>query len=155
MEIFILIGIVVVFFVGVGIYAEIKERYDEPIRTFDLDGVINLDEMGVGLRPTSDRDIIITGRSYEESEETFKFLDKNEINNMVYFNPLPFSAKTRKSSGEHKAKILNQLKKEGYEILFHVEDDPLQIKEINQRCDVTVIHFNSQGIVELENVKRK
>ena len=74
---------------------------------------------------------------------------------MVYFNPLQYWAKTRKSSGEHKAKIINQLKEEGYKILFHVEDDPVQIEEINQRCDVTVIHFNSQGIVELENVKRK
>ena len=82
-------------------------------------------------------------------------MEKHDINNMVYFNPLPFSAKTRKSSGEHKAKIINQLKEEGYKILFHVEDDPVQIEEIKQSCDVTVIHFNSQGIVELENVKRK
>jgi len=130
------------------------KKMKKTIRTFDIDGVINLDEMGIGLRPTSEDDVIITGRSFEEEEETLKFLRDNGINNKVYFNPLKFSEKTRESSGLHKANVINNLQKDGFTVLFHVEDDLKQIEQIRNNCNVQVIHFNSNGLVELENIKR-
>jgi len=55
------------------------------INTFDIDGVIFLEEHD-GIYP-GPIDIIITGRSYEETEETLAMLNRKGIKNKVYFNP--------------------------------------------------------------------
>ena len=67
------------------------------INTFDIDGVINFEKYD-GLYPGCN-DIIITGRSVEESFETLKMLKDKGIRNQVYFNPLPFSKPTLSVKG--------------------------------------------------------
>lgn len=104
------------------------------INSFDIDGVIT-----IGLYPGPD-DIIITGRSFEESPETLKMLKNKGITNDVYFNPLPYDEKTRVSSGEHKANILNQFK-DRYDFGYHIEDDEIQKEIIERLCPwLTVVH---------------
>ena len=73
--------------------------------SFDIDGVIYMGEYG-GVYP-GPSDIIITGRSFEEEVATQQMLEKKGITNPVFYNKLPFDKKTRKSSGEHKARVLN------------------------------------------------
>jgi ribulose bisphosphate carboxylase small subunit len=123
------------------------------INTFDIDGVIWLPEPYVGLRPELN-DIIITGRSIEEEKETYEYLESRGIYNEIYFNPLPFDKKTRKTSGEHKATVLRALLQEGYKVGIHWEDDPVQAEIIrNLVQDVTVVEIR-HNLVELENVHR-
>ena len=58
------------------------------INTFDIDGVIYMGEGRTGVRPHHN-DLIITGRSYTQEDETMTFLRKYEIWNDVHFNPIP------------------------------------------------------------------
>ena len=111
------------------------------IRTFDIDGVIAINREIGGLRPDPN-DVIITGRSYEEREETEIMLARRNITNKVIFNDLPYDQKTRESSGEHKAKTIRALQAAGYTVLAHFEDDEIAIGIINKECpDVPVIHI--------------
>src|SRR5271166_3012041 len=103
------------------------------IATFDIDGVIFMGWDKPGIYP-GPRDIIITGRSNQEMPETLAMLKEKGIQNMVYFNPLPFDQKTRKSSGEHKAKILNYLLSMNEQIFCHYEDDLIQANVIKEKC---------------------
>lgn len=123
-------------------------------KSYDIDGVINLDDYGLGIRPSSIEDVIITGRSIQEREETQKWLEDFGINNIVYYNPLPFEEKTRKSSGVHKGRTLNKLREAGHNIKIHFEDDEIQIAEIEKLCPwINIIHVQSD-LVEKENIKR-
>lgn len=113
------------------------------INSFDFDGVVSL-----GIFPSND-DVIITGRSFEEEEETLKFLRNRNINSVVYFNPKKFNEKTRISSGEHKANIINKLGN----IKYHFEDDPVQEEYIKNNTSCTVIRI-LQNEIGLENERR-
>lgn len=125
------------------------------INSFDIDGVIYLGEGVTGLFP-GPNDVIITGRSFEEEPETIRMLHARGIHNKVYFNPLKFDAKSRESSGQHKARIINMLAESGVTVSFHFEDDPVQIEQIRPLVTTTqVIHVNSNGLVPLENVRHK
>ena len=53
------------------------------INSFDIDGVIYFGEEVNGVRPGED-DVIITGRSFTEREETEKMLRSRGIYNKVY-----------------------------------------------------------------------
>ena len=121
------------------------------INTFDIDGVISLDGKP-GIRPHNG-DVIITGRSIEESKETFEMLAQFDISNAVMFNEIPFDEKTRVSSGIHKGKALLKLIESGFEIGIHYEDDIVQIEEIKKIVGdkVFICHVNTNGLVELEN----
>lgn len=55
------------------------------------------------------------------------------IKNTVYYNPIEYVDKTRKSSGEHKANVLQELIDEGMTIGIHFDDDPIQLKVIEER----------------------
>ena len=81
------------------------------INGFDIDGVLNLGNGKCGIHP-GPNDVIITGRSYEETPETMIFLKRNGIHNKVYFNNVTFDNKSRKSSGVHKAETLKFIKSE-------------------------------------------
>ena len=124
------------------------------INTFDIDGVIT-----IGIYPGPD-DVIITGRSYEEAPETYAMLRAKGINNPVYFNPLPFDKKTRKSSGEHKGMIIETLVRAGTKVKVHFEDDEIQKETIEEYLDhkffgnnqVTVVHI-VHSLTEKENVR--
>jgi len=123
------------------------------INTFDIDGVIFLEEHD-GIYP-GPIDIIITGRSYEETEETLAMLHGKGIKNRVYFNPERFDDKSRESSGIHKAKTILTLREMGYEHGVHFEDDEVQIAEIKRLIpDIRIVHVVSD-LVNKENVRRK
>ncbi len=114
---------------------------------FDCDGVIT-----VGLYPGPD-DIIITGRSFEEISETEIMLKNKGILNKVYYNPLKFNDKTRESSGEHKASILNSLREKGQIINIFFEDDEIQKKVIQEQCSwLEVVHVKHE-LTNKENVR--
>lgn len=122
------------------------------VNTYDIDGVINLDQYD-GVYPGKD-DIIITGRSIDEKPETLKWLRDRGIENKVYFNSLPFDKKTRESSGQHKGNVIKMLIESGIDHGVHFEDDEIQIKEIEHIVpQVRIVHVVS-NLVEKENVRR-
>ena len=114
------------------------------INTFDIDGVIYFGENHTGVRPHH-ADIIVTGRSFQQEEETEKMLEKFEIRNRVMYNPLERNDPkySRKASGQHKAQTLKMLQEHhDYKIGFHFEDDPIQIDEIKKVLpDLNIIHL--------------
>ena len=124
------------------------------INSFDIDGVIT-----VGLYP-GPNDVIITGRSFEEAPETYAMLRSKGINNPVYFNPLPFDKKSRKSSGVRKGMVIEMLLRAGTKVKVHFEDDEVQKEEIEAHLDakffgnnpVTVVHI-VHDLTEKENVR--
>lgn len=117
--------------------------------TFDLDGVVIVDGRIV-LRPNPD-DIIITGRSVEESIGTLRLLRTNGVMNQVFFNPIRFHDKTRESSGIHKANTILSLcnSKAKNMIGFHYEDDEIQIKAIQDRF----LEFREEFPIEWHNIE--
>ena len=118
------------------------------VNGFDCDGVLT-----IGIRPTC-YDIIITGRSYEEEKETYKWLNKHNIINKVYFNNKIFNDKTRESSGQHKANIINFLLENNVKIINFFEDDEIQAKIIEKECPwVNVIRI-LHDLTNKENVRR-
>jgi len=110
---------------------------------FDIDGVIYFGNTRPGIRPGSD-DVIISGRSYQEADETFAFLRTFGIQNRVFLNPINFLDKTREKSGLHKAKTLNTLKDQGEIVDLFFEDDPIQAEIIRRDAPwvnlVMVVH---------------
>ena len=121
------------------------------INSFDIDGVIYLGDLG-GVYP-GPNDVIITGRSYEEKPETISMLKSKGIHNQVFFNPLKFDDKTRKSSGIHKGNTLKKLLSQGMNILVHWEDDPVQIEEIKKIVPEISVIYVCHNLVEKENVR--
>jgi len=121
------------------------------INTFDIDGVINMGSFD-GLYP-GPNDIIITGRSHEETPETEKMLQRKGIENLVYFNPLSFDEKTRESSGIHKGNTIKQLIEEGYDVQIHFEDDIIQAKQISLIVPEVNVVMVVHDLVEKENVR--
>jgi hypothetical protein len=121
------------------------------INTYDIDGVIFINNEFEGLTPTS-KDIIITGRSFEEEKQTRRILSERGISNTVYFNKLKFDQKSRVTSGIHKGEVLNMLKEQGIDVGIHFEDDEIQIEEIKKIAPwVNVIHIKHE-LTEKENV---
>jgi hypothetical protein len=109
------------------------------INTFDIDGVIFINKECRGVHP-GPRDHIITGRSFQETNETMDMLRSRGISNVVHFNPLPYEAKTRESSGHHKAVQIAKLKSIGYNVVCHFEDDEIQSAIIKaEHPDVNLI----------------
>ena len=104
------------------------------INTFDIDGVINLGELD-GIYPGL-HDVIITGRSYEETPETLQMLERKGINNQVYFNPVPFDKKTRFTSGMHKGKIILQLLKKVMSTAFILKTMRFKFVQLKQSYHV-------------------
>lgn len=121
------------------------------INSFDIDGVINMGQYD-GVYP-GPNDIIITGRSFEEKEETMKMLNRKGIKNEVHFNTLPFNQKTRKTSGQHKGRTMFYLEEMGYRIGIHFEDDPIQAEEIRKIMPHVKVVELKHNLVEKENVR--
>lgn len=120
----------------------------QSINSYDLDGVIS-----IGLTPRPE-DLIITGRSFEEAPETYKYLHKRGIYNAVYFSPVVFENKTRKKSGIHKATILEYLINAKNDIAVHFEDDEVQKAEIEKVVNIPIVHI-VHDLTEKENVRHK
>jgi microsomal dipeptidase-like Zn-dependent dipeptidase len=121
------------------------------INTYDIDGVIYLGEGLDGLHP-GPNDIIVTGRSTDEEPATRQMLDSRGIKNIVLYNRLPFAAKSRVTSADHKVQAIRYIKEVlGYEHGVHFEDDPVQIN-ILKSAGVRVVSIGSAGLVDLENV---
>lgn len=122
------------------------------ISTFDIDGVIFMGWDTGGVYP-GPRDVLITGRSFEEILETLEMLKEKGIDNVVYFNPLPYEAKTRESSGEHKARTIKLLQEKGYIIQVHFDDDPIQTKIITKECPDVKVVLLKHNLIEKENTR--
>lgn len=120
------------------------------MNSFDIDGVIYMGPGRTGVFPGPD-DVIITGRSYEEEEETLAMLRARGINNRVYFNPLPYEEKTRSASGLHKARVLATLT----DVQIHFEDDPIQAKAIRELCPHVHVVMLEHDLVNKENQRHK
>jgi hypothetical protein len=124
------------------------------VNTYDIDGVIYFGKDLNGLYPGKD-DIIITGRSWEESVETLAMLNSRGIGNKVIFNPLPFDEKSRVTSGVHKGNSIRALIESGYQHGIHFEDDEIQIEEILKIVpNVRIVHVVS-NLIEKENVRHE
>ena len=111
---------------------------------FDIDGVIS-----VGIFP-GPNDIIITGRSFEEQDDTMEYLSNLNIPPIpVFFNTVKFDEKSRVQSGQHKARLIN-----GLGITRFFEDDEIQIQEIlKENPTVEIVHIKHE-LTEKENVRR-
>lgn len=107
------------------------------LQSYDIDGVIVIDGIP-GLRPNL-VDIIITGRSFEEKNETTKVLFDKGIYNVVYFNSCTYENKTRITSGIHKGRTLLTLIQSGKNIVCHYDDDDVQIAEIKKLVNIPCI----------------
>ena len=125
------------------------ERFEmrEKINTFDFDGVITL-----GIHP-GPKDVIITGRSFEERDDTFEFLRSRNMFNVVLFNQVEFNQKSRETSGLHKANRINELWESGVQVVNHFDDDEVQIAVIKQnlKYPTNIIHIDHGGLVSFEN----
>lgn len=113
--------------------------------TFDFDGVIYLGDF-IGVQPTI-RDHIVTGRSYEEYDFVEFYLRdvvglRFPLEN-IHMNPLPYSQKSRESSAKHKVEVIQRLRrKTGESHGVHFEDDPLQIKVMNELDpSIRIVHL--------------
>ena len=112
----------------------------QTISTFDFDGVIYFGGDKPGVRP-GPHDILITGRSYEESDKTLAWCKRYGISNPIYFSQIPEHLKTREISGYHKAITLRELAK-SYAIARHFEDDPIQVAIIEAMVpSIPVVHL--------------
>ena len=110
------------------------------IQSFDVDGVIYISKDIMGLKPYAN-DILLTGRSFEERDETMAMLEHKGIYNKIFFNSIPYDQKTRESSGQHKGKTLKFLLEQGYDIVVHYEDDEVQIEQIKKYVDIPIVHI--------------
>lgn len=122
---------------------------------FDCDGVLSIPTLGKPRIIPQPDDIIITGRSFEEEEETRAYLESVGIFNEIFFSPALFADKTRKFSGYHKANIINQLRAAcGVNIKWFFEDDDIQaniIKSVHPNIEIIKLTHN---LVNEENVRR-
>lgn len=122
--------------------------------SFDIDGVIWMGPYpGVNPGPN---DIIITGRSYEEGQETEDLLIRRGLGrNQLYMNPLTFDEKSRETSGVFKGQIIKKLNSQGYNIVIHYEDDPIQKAEIERIVPDVQVVLLVHNLVEKENVRHE
>ena len=120
--------------------------------SFDIDGVIFMGKDMPGIYPGID-DVIITGRSIEEEVDTISMLRAKRIYHHPYFNPISYQEKTRESSAHHKVKVINGLNQEGKNILYHYDDDPIQI-QILREAGINVIEVN-HNLLTKENVRHE
>mgnify|MGYP003634060560 FL=1 len=116
------------------------------VNGYDFDGVVS-----VGINPSSNRDVIITGRCIDEQDHVRNILDKRGITNKVYFNPMTLAERgnhtveARTFSGKHKAKTIKELKEIGINVSRFFEDDKIQydiIKENHEKIDIVHIVSN-------------
>lgn len=105
------------------------DRKNKHLTGYDLDGCITK-----GLFPEREA-VIITGRSWQESEKTYKYLKRKSIYNAVYFNPVDFKDKNPISSAEWKSKMIKMLK-----VGIFFEDEPLQIKIIKEKVSECIVN---------------
>ena len=125
------------------------------INAFDIDGVIHLGGGVCGIRP-GPGDVIITGRSFEEEEETLAFLRRNGIHNPVIFNQCHYEDKTRTGSGWHKGQTILMLHRTGLSVQYFFEDDEVQKAEIERilaekeiwNMPTKVIHVNNPHVAK-------
>ncbi|BCG50145.1 hypothetical protein [Ralstonia phage RP13] len=111
------------------------------INTYDFDGVVSTGK----FKLTPGKDVIITGRTYEEAPYVFGKLRELGIQDVaVYFNTAPLShrgdhnERARRISGMHKVRIIKGFMEN--HVVTHFEDDPVQIQLINTYCtDATVV----------------
>ena len=104
------------------------------IKSYDFDGVIySPSYLELMIRPTSNDDVIITGRTYEEAYLVLPWLKNKDIYCNVFFNPISLSENNRELSALHKVNIINKLLKNQFKLIGHYEDDPFQYDILKQK----------------------
>lgn len=126
-----------------------KEASKMKIASFDIDGVIFMEDYP-GVYPGKN-DVIITGRSFEELDETVQMLQEKGIKKIPFFNPIKFKEKTRVNSGIHKGKTIKRLNEIGYNIVVHFEDDKIQATQIRKIVPQVKIVMLQHNLTEKEN----
>jgi hypothetical protein len=112
------------------------------INSYDIDGVIYMGENIHGVKPGAE-DIIITGRSKDDREETEQMLLSRGITNPLYMNNKSRDFNDRRQSGQHKAMTLFYLEQIGYRFNCHFEDDPIQIQAIKEMMPhINIVHLD-------------
>ena len=121
-------------------------KFRPVVNMYDFDGVTS---EGV-IFPQTEHDVIITGRTFQESKVVYDKMAELKISNAVYFNPIHYKDRgdhtvaARKSSGNHKANIISLLKANGVNIGRFWEDDKIQADIITfNHPDVEVILVES------------
>jgi hypothetical protein len=128
-------------------FSKVKEMNNNVrVNGYDFDGVVS-----IGINPTSNNDVIITGRCIDEQDYIKEILATRGITNEVYFNPMTLAERgnhtveARTFSGNHKANTISELKKIGIEVSRFFEDDKIQydiIKENHNSIDIVHIVSN-------------
>jgi hypothetical protein len=128
-------------------FSKVKEMNNNvKVNGYDFDGVVS-----IGINPTSNNDVIITGRCIDEQDYIKEILATRGITNEVYFNPMTLAERgnhtveARTFSGNHKANTISELKKIGIEVSRFFEDDKIQydiIKENHNSIDIVHIVSN-------------
>lgn len=123
-------------------FQEFLEIPKKAINSYDIDGVIYMGEGVNGVKPGAE-DIIITGRSKEDREETEQMLLSRGITNPLYMNNKRGDFNDRRQSGQHKAMTLFYLEQLGYRFNCHFEDDPVQVEAIRQMMPhINIVHLD-------------
>lgn len=106
------------------------------MKGYDIDGVIT-----AGIVPERNA-VIVTGRSYEQSAETYAMLRARGIHNAVFFSPMFFHERNLSQSGKWKAFVIGLLG-----ITEFYEDSEEQALEILAETHCLVYRVMPDGTV--------
>lgn len=132
-------------YVGVGW----KRTFRPEVKAYDFDGVVS---EGIHI-PRWQHDIIISGRTFQESAVIYDKMEELGIKNAVYFNPIHYkdrgdhTVSARTSSGTHKAAIISMLFANKVNLVEFFEDDFIQadiIKEAHPTLKITLVESKVQ-----------
>ena len=104
------------------------------VRCYDFDGVVSEGK----VYPQSKHDVIITGRTFQESKIVYDKMAELGISNAVYFNPMHLkdrgnhTEKARLYSSNHKCIIVTLLLANNVNVIEFFEDDAFQIENMKK-----------------------
>lgn len=104
---------------------------------YDIDGVLIRKDGFVLFQPTKD-DVIVTGRSYQNAEKTYRALADISIFSAVYFNPLISKEVTPINAARWKSEMIGRLG-----ITEFYEDDIEQIHHMRFVHPLVTFHHVS------------
>lgn len=110
------------------------------VTAYDFDGVVYAGDGKEGPMRPSEGDFIVTGRSWEEAQETNQWLHSHGIYVPVYYRPGSYDDLTVKSSRQWKAHVLAQIQPDRF-----IEDNEEIAEYIRRRFDLDVIHCTKSG----------
>jgi hypothetical protein len=130
---------------------------NKPLDIFDFDGVIST----LSVVPSHDNCVIVSGRCYNESDEVYEILEKNNIKKStgyhypVYFNMMPIEIRgyeqdSRIISSLHKSNVIRTFVANGVKIGNIYEDDEIQYEFIKSNLK-SIIASNVINLVKVDS----